>query len=159
MEEQQNSKAWTPAPALQRPKQKKKKTWNTKGGRRTQKSLQRARVRLLVWAGTRFTKIDSIGKPVEQLDLILKTFSFFSTSELDTFFVSWFLCSMFLFWVQLKDMFIYVCISVSVLGRHTIRVCVWDRTFFMACVCVCVFVKPVSLCVEILYGHLCLYLL
>lgn len=158
MEEQHNSKAWTPAPALQRPKQKKK-TWSTKGwgGGLTEKSpkgagasagLSRDQVykNWLHWKTCWTTWLDS------------KDF-FFLFNEWVGYVFRFMVLVLNVFVLSATQRHVHICMSVSVLGRHTIRVCVWDRTFFMACVCVCVFVKPVSLCVEILYGHLCLYLL
>lgn len=160
MEEQHNSKAWTPTPALQRPKQKKKKTWNTKGGRRTQKSLQRARVRLLVWAGTRFTKNWLYWKTCWTTWLDSKDF-FFLFNEWVGYVFRFMVLVLNVFVLSATQRHVHICMYVCECFRATYVwcLCVRSNLFYGLCVCVCVFVKPVSLCVEILYGHLCLYLL
>lgn len=160
MEEQHNSKAWTPAPALQRPN-KKKKNWSTKGGPHTEKSpkgagasagLSRDQVykNWLHWKTCWTTWLDSkdffflfnewVGYVFRFMVLVLNVFVLSATQ-------------------RHVHICMFVCMYVCECFRATYDSCLCVRSNLFYSLCVCVFVKPVSLCVEILYGHLWLYLL
>lgn len=137
--------------------------WPERGSRSALVSLQRVSGPKGAGAGagascglSRYLRYDSMGKTCWTTWLDSKDFFFLSTSELDMFFFH--IC--FFFWVQLKDMLRLVCVCeyLFFLGRHTFCVCIRSN-LFLCPMRVCMCVKPVSLCVEILYGHLWLYLL